>query len=79
MSNVKCETVREWIPDYVGGRLARLDDTSVRSHLKACDDCSAELELARLIFAPRPDLPDAPANPLPSPLVCRVQNRWGVA
>ncbi len=62
MSNMKCETVREWVPDYVSGRLARLDDTSVRSHLKACDECRAEVELARLIFESRVDVPDGLAN-----------------
>jgi hypothetical protein len=59
---MKCETVREWVPDYVSGRLARLDDTSVRSHLKACDECRAEVELARLIFESRVDVPDGLAN-----------------
>ncbi len=62
MSNVKCETVREWIPDYVSGRLAKLDDTSVRSHLKACAECRAEVGLARLIFESRVDVPDGLAN-----------------
>ena len=62
MRNMKCETVREWVPDYVSGRLARLDDTSVRSHLKACDECRAEVELARLIFESRVDVPDGLAN-----------------
>jgi hypothetical protein len=62
MSNMKCETVREWVPDYVSGRLARLDDISVRSHLKACDECRAEVELARLIFESRVDVPDGLAN-----------------
>ena len=62
MSNMKCETVREWVPDYVSGRLARLDDISVRSHLKACDECRAEVELAQLIFESRVDVPDGLAN-----------------
>ena len=57
MSNVKCETVREWIPDYVSGRLAQLDDTSVQSHLEACSECTAEVELARLIYESRVDAP----------------------
>ena len=57
MSNIKCETVREWIPDWVSGRQAHLDDTSVRSHLKACDECRAEVELARLIYESRVDAP----------------------
>ena len=74
MSNVKCETVREWIPDYVSGRL---DHTSVQSHVKACDDCRAEVELARLIFESRvlvavisPDTQSAPMPPC-----CPHQNR----
>ena len=46
----------------MSGRLARLDDTSVRSHLKACDECRAEVELARLIFESRVDVPDGLAN-----------------
>lgn len=62
MSNVKCETVREWIPDYVGGRLAQLDDASMQSHLDACDECKAEAELARRIFESRVTAPDGLAN-----------------
>jgi len=62
MSDVKCETVREWIPDYVGGRLAKLDGTSVESHLKACDECRAEVGLARLVFESRVEAPDGLAN-----------------
>jgi len=62
MSNVKCETAREWIPDYVSGRLAKLDATSVQSHLRACDECRAEVGLARLIFESRVDVPDGLAN-----------------
>ena len=62
MSNVRCETVREWIPDYVSGRLSKLDATSVQSHLKACDECRGEVGLARLVFESRVNAPDGLAN-----------------
>ena len=62
MSNMKCETVREWIPAYVSGRLAGREHTSVQSHLQECDECSAEVGLARLIFESRLDAPDGLAN-----------------
>ena len=62
MSNVKCETVREWIPDYVSGRLSKLDSTSVQAHLKVCDECRGEVGLARLVFESRVNTPDGLAN-----------------
>jgi hypothetical protein len=62
MSNMNCETVREWIPDYVSGRLDSLDETSTQSHLNVCDECAAEVALARLIFASRVEVPDGLAN-----------------
>lgn len=62
MSNVKCETVREWIPDYVSGRPSGLDVASLESHLETCDECKAEVGLARLIFESRIDAPDGLAR-----------------
>ncbi len=62
MSNTKCETVREWIPDYVSGRPDGLDVALLESHLKACDECSAEVGLARLIFESPVDAPDGLAR-----------------
>ena len=62
MSNTKCETVREWIPDYVSGRPGGLDVALLESHLKGCDECSAEVGLARLIFESRVDAPDGLAR-----------------
>lgn len=62
MSNMKCETVREWIPDYVSGRFASRDETSVQAHLNTCDECAAEVDLARLIFGSRVEAPDGLAS-----------------
>tara|TARA_B110000116_G_C16717034_1_gene527321 strand:- start:61 stop:534 length:474 start_codon:yes stop_codon:yes gene_type:complete len=62
VSNVKCETVREWIPDYVSGRPSGLDVASLESHLETCDECKAEVGLARLIFESRIDAPDGLAR-----------------
>ena len=62
MSNATCETVRESIPDYVSGRLATLEYTSVQAHFAGCDECRAEAELARLVFASRVDVPEGLAH-----------------
>ncbi len=40
---IDCDTIREWLPWYVSGRLApgRLERMS--AHIAACDACQAEL------------------------------------
>ena len=52
-----CEEIRELIPDFVANRLSSEELAGVEAHVHDCADCRAELELARLIFASRPEAP----------------------
>ncbi|MGD2047280.1 MAG: zf-HC2 domain-containing protein [Gemmatimonadota bacterium] len=58
MNHEMCGTVRELIPDFVGNRLADADLATVERHVVDCRDCAAELELAQMIFAGRPRVPE---------------------
>lgn len=57
MSEIKCDEVRELIPDYAGGRTSTDVTSLVSAHLEGCDDCAAEAELAALLLAARPEPP----------------------
>src|SRR5207244_12900321 len=41
-SNVKCEEVRQFLPDHVLGTLSETESAAVRRHLRACSSCRAE-------------------------------------
>lgn len=58
MNHEMCGTVRELIPDFVGNRLSDADLETVERHVVDCRECAAELELAQMIFAGRPRVPD---------------------
>jgi anti-sigma factor RsiW len=49
-----CGTVRELIPDVVGGRISETDRGKVERHAVECSECAAELRLAGTLFASRP-------------------------
>lgn len=57
MTDVRCETARELIPDLVGERLSAAEASRVAAHLDTCADCRAEAELVRLLHAARPQVP----------------------
>lgn len=57
MNEARCDTIRELLPDYVGGRLPAPDSASVEAHLGACPDCRDEVALLRLLFTARPTAP----------------------
>jgi hypothetical protein len=58
MNNEMCGTVRELIPDFVGNRLSEVGLQTVERHVVDCRQCAAELELAQMIFAGRPRVPE---------------------
>jgi len=58
MNDDMCGTVREMIPDAVAGRLPTADFEIVDRHVADCGECRAELELAQLVFASRPRVPE---------------------
>jgi len=58
MSEQICGDVRELIPDYVGERLSDVDRRVVEGHVRGCDDCRAELGLARVVFSGRLRAPE---------------------
>jgi hypothetical protein len=57
MSTETCGTMRELIPDVVGGRLPRAQAETVERHVAACAECAGELRVARMILASRRDAP----------------------
>ncbi|MDA1104312.1 MAG: hypothetical protein O2956_12040 [Gemmatimonadetes bacterium] len=57
MNDALCEVVREGIPDVVSGRSSGEGAASVEGHLVTCEECRAEFELARTLFASRPRVP----------------------
>jgi len=57
MSLESCESIRELIPDFVGSRLGEEELRAVEEHVDGCRECLAELELAQMILASRPDAP----------------------
>jgi len=57
MTESRCETMRERLPDFVGGRLDGADAAEVREHLDACPECAAEAALVRLLHTARPEAP----------------------
>lgn len=58
MTNEMCGRMRELIPDFVAGRLSADDADAVDGHVAICGECRAEVELARLVHASRPRVPE---------------------
>jgi len=58
MNEYECGAIRELIPDFVSSHLASDDLEAVEAHVTSCPDCGAELELAQMILASRPRVPD---------------------
>ena len=54
-NTAECGHVRELIPDAVVGVLGATAD--VEAHAATCAECSAEFELARVLYATRPTVP----------------------
>ena len=54
---LNCEWAREAIPDLVSGRIAGDEADRLERHLAACGECRAEAELASLIHASPPEVP----------------------
>ncbi len=83
MSDMDCATVREWIPDVAAGRSGREERRSVDRHTTTCEECRAELALARVLFEGRESAP----RDLSAPIVAalggdrRVPRRpwWGIS
>ena len=58
MNDVECGRVRELIPDFVSSRLGHEELELVEQHVGQCAECRAELELAQVILAGRPEAPE---------------------
>lgn len=84
MNESMCGTVRELIPDFVGGRLTRPEHEVVEQHVHDCEECGAELGLARLVLASRPAVPMGLADRILSSVAASRRSRpprtwWGVS
>jgi len=58
MTNEMCGRVRDLIPDFVASRLSADDAGAVERHVAGCGECRAEAEVARLVHAGRPRVPE---------------------
>jgi len=58
MSETRCETILDRLPDFAGGRLLPSDAASIEAHLAECPECAAEADLLALLHASRPTAPD---------------------
>lgn len=52
-----CEDVRDLLPEYASGALDGEGAGRVEEHLKACDGCSEELRLVRMVLDEKPEAP----------------------
>lgn len=61
--------VRDYLPDLVHGRLGEVDTATMLAHVEACDSCTRELALLRVVRAAAPAVPridvDAIVSALP--------------
>lgn len=57
MKDMDCGRVRELIPEMEIGTLAVDARAAVEAHARACADCRAELQLARMLYATRAAAP----------------------
>lgn len=62
----RCDQIQDRLPEHIGGRLDDAEGAQVRTHLEACDDCRAALEIVELLAA-------APPRPVPTGLEARLQ------
>jgi predicted anti-sigma-YlaC factor YlaD len=53
MTEMRCEEIREVIPDYVTGPPEGDRPRAFEEHMAACADCAGEFALARLLFSGR--------------------------
>ncbi|MBM4185339.1 MAG: zf-HC2 domain-containing protein [Gemmatimonadetes bacterium] len=56
-SGTACGQIRELIPEYASGALSAVARARVDTHVRACGDCAAELELAQMLFGSRAAVP----------------------
>jgi predicted anti-sigma-YlaC factor YlaD len=83
MTNPRCEHIRDLIPDFSAGRLARAEAAAVQRHLDECEECRAEAELVALLFLARPQVPAGLAESIEGHV--RMRRRpdarpwWGLA
>lgn len=57
MTAMDCATIRDAIPDVAAGRAGDEERARVEAHADGCDDCRAELALARALFRARETAP----------------------
>jgi len=62
MKDIGCERARELIPLLSVGAVESPDRASVEAHLGQCGECHQEAELARMLFATRPNPPEGMAE-----------------
>jgi len=57
MSDETCGAARALIPDAAGGRLTPEHERELGAHVRSCEECRAELDLANRLFEARPTVP----------------------
>jgi hypothetical protein len=57
MKNPECESVRDHLPEWVGGALDGEELARVEEHLSSCPGCRGEEEVVRALLEIRPEAP----------------------
>jgi hypothetical protein len=80
-NTLHCGDVREVIPELVAGRLPAADAARAQGHLATCADCRAELDLVRLLYASRADVPASLVDRIMRDPIARRPARtwWGIS
>jgi predicted anti-sigma-YlaC factor YlaD len=83
MTDMRCETARELIPDLVAGRLGAAEAARVAAHLEACTECRGDAEVVRLVHVGRPRVPAGLAGQIRAAVRADRQRgrrpSWGLA
>jgi predicted anti-sigma-YlaC factor YlaD len=83
MNELDCGSVRESIPGFVADGRVAADAAKVEGHVSACSECRAELELAKMLFSSRAEVPEGLAERIVSAVrrdrQALVRPWWGVS
>jgi hypothetical protein len=79
--NTDCGAIRELLPGLAAGRLATAEAAVVETHLDRCADCRAELDLVRLLYATRAEVPAGLLDRVTRASIVRRPARtwWGIS
>ncbi len=76
MKNSKCQNVKEYIEDYLEGRLSEQEAAEIEAHLVSCSDCQKEFKQWQKLFQELSSLSQSSAEEqLPSDFTAKVMQK----